>query len=132
MVLQKVSPDYITFTSLLHTSVELDDIEIGGQLHCVVVKSGWCLDCFVNSALVDLYAKFVNSALVNVVLWNVMVSCYMLNTFGVFKLMRLEVVMAKFEKLLAESEAGLALMVNEEVEKPTRVPESLQSLLSDF
>lgn len=105
MALQRVSPDYITFTSLLHTSVELDDIEIGGQLHCVVVKSGWCVDRFVNSALVDLYAKFglVEDAVRafdcvlkrDVVLWNVMVSCYVLNglgeqAFGVFKLMRLE------------------------------------------
>ncbi|KAM7517441.1 hypothetical protein LguiB_016403 [Lonicera macranthoides] len=100
MVLQRVSPDYITFTNLLHTLVELDDIKIGGQLHCVVVKSGWCVDCFVKSVLVDLYVKFglvkdagrIFDCVIkrDVVLWNVMVFCYMLNAFGVFKLMRLE------------------------------------------
>ncbi|KAK3009620.1 hypothetical protein RJ639_013805 [Escallonia herrerae] len=89
MLLEMAGPDKITFTSLLRSCIEHDDAEMGRQLHCFIVKSGFCEDCFVNSALVDLHAKFglvedarrvFDSVLEkDTVLWNVMVSCYALN-----------------------------------------------------
>ncbi|KAH7862769.1 hypothetical protein Vadar_009242 [Vaccinium darrowii] len=105
MLLQMVRPDCITFTSLLCMSIELNDIEIGRQLHCFMLKLGLCVYCFGSSALVDLYSKFglVRDARCtfdcclekDLVLWNVMVSCYVSNCLGkeallVFSLMRFE------------------------------------------
>lgn len=103
MVLEMFGPDSTTYTGLLRLCIEQNDVENGRQLHSLIVKSGWCKDCFVGSALVDLYAKFglvkdarqvFDSVLDrDVVLWNVMVSCYAFNglgreAFGVFNLMR--------------------------------------------
>ncbi|KAJ4954318.1 hypothetical protein NE237_011101 [Protea cynaroides] len=103
MLLEMVEPNYITFIGLLRISIELNDIEIGKQLHCFIIKSNLALNCFVGSALVDMYSKYslVEDArqlfdkilFRDMVLWNVMVSCYAYNrlteeAFGVFKLMR--------------------------------------------
>ncbi|THG11719.1 pentatricopeptide repeat-containing protein At2g46050, mitochondrial [Camellia sinensis] len=105
MLSQMVVPDCITFASLLRMCVELNDVEIGRQLHCLLMKLGLYIHCFVNSALVDFYSKFglVGDARCafdcclekDLVLWNGMVSCYALNclakeAFLVFSLMRLE------------------------------------------
>ncbi|XP_057499303.1 pentatricopeptide repeat-containing protein At2g46050, mitochondrial [Actinidia eriantha] len=105
MLSEMVGPDWITFTGLLRVSIELNDFMIGRQLHCFAVKLGFCMHCFLSSALVDFYSKF---GLVrdgrrvfdcclerDLVLWNVMVACYDLNcmekeAFSVFSLMRLE------------------------------------------
>lgn len=104
MMLERFVPDSTTFTGLIKLSIEQNDIEIGRQLHGLVIKVGLCEDCYVSSVLVDLYAKFwvVEDARKvfdfcldkDVVLWNVMVSCYALNGLGgeafrVFKLMAL-------------------------------------------
>ena len=104
-MIKMMAPDCITLNALLRASIELSDLGIGRQLHCFILKSGFNSSCFVGSALVDSYAKFAlvdeaQSAFDEVlsrdlVLWNVMVSCYALNglqekAFGVFKLMLLE------------------------------------------
>lgn len=103
MMFEMFVPDSTTFTGLLKLCIEINDIEIGRQLHCFVIKVGLCEDRFVSSVLVDLYAKvgvvedarkvfdFVLDR--DVVLWNVMVSCYALNGLGgeafqVFRLMK--------------------------------------------
>ncbi|KAK3194765.1 hypothetical protein Dsin_026075 [Dipteronia sinensis] len=105
MLVDGVSSDHITYNGLLRACVELDDIEVGKQLHCFIVKLGFVLNCFVSSSLVDLYGKcrlvkdarrvFDEVVCRDLVLWNVMVSCYVLNcladeAFEVFNLMRLE------------------------------------------
>uniref|UniRef100_A0A166E514 Pentatricopeptide repeat-containing protein n=1 Tax=Daucus carota subsp. sativus TaxID=79200 RepID=A0A166E514_DAUCS len=92
MMFEMFVPDSTTFTGLFKLCIEINDIEIGRQLHCLVIKAGLCEDCFVSSVLVDLYAKFgvVEDARKvfdfvldrDVVLWNVMVSCYALNGLG--------------------------------------------------
>lgn len=105
MLFETVRPDDITFNGLIRTCIELNNIEINRQLHCFIVKLGFDSNCFVVTALVDLYAK---SGLVeyarhafdyvlykDLVLWNVIVNCYASNymakeTFGIFKSMRLE------------------------------------------
>ncbi|XP_065864210.1 pentatricopeptide repeat-containing protein At2g46050, mitochondrial [Euphorbia lathyris] len=104
MLLDKMNFDSITFNGLLRACLELNDICSGRQLHCFVVKLGFESSCFVSSALVDLYGKcgFVTEARCvfdkvvsrDVVLWNVMLSCYAFNcleeeAFRVFNLMRL-------------------------------------------
>ncbi|XP_074330519.1 pentatricopeptide repeat-containing protein At2g46050, mitochondrial [Apium graveolens] len=104
MLIGRLVPDSTTFTGLLKLCIEVNDIEIGRQLNSLVIKVGLSKDCFVGSVLVDLYAKFgeVEDARKvfdfcldrDLVLWNVMVSCYTLNGLGgeafrVFKLMDL-------------------------------------------
>ncbi|KAI4355104.1 hypothetical protein L6164_003909 [Bauhinia variegata] len=105
MMLEMVVPDDITFNSLICLCIHLNDIDMGRQLHSFLVKLGFDMDCFVASALVDLYAKcgliedargVFNCVLyIDMVMWNVMISCYALNclpgeTCTLFNLMRLE------------------------------------------
>ncbi|KAK6920100.1 E motif [Dillenia turbinata] len=105
MMLEMVSPDHVTFTGLLRASIELYMIEIGRQLHCLIMKWGYCSDCYVGGALVDLYGKlgfvedarrvFESIAPRDLVSWNVMISCYALNRLAeeaakIFGLMRSE------------------------------------------
>lgn len=104
MLLEKVGPDDITFNGMFRACIELDDVVIGRELHCFVMKVGFDLNSFVGSALVNLYAKcglvedarraFDGVLSRDLVLWNVLVSCYVSNflveeALGVFNLMRL-------------------------------------------
>ncbi|XP_050878083.1 pentatricopeptide repeat-containing protein At2g46050, mitochondrial [Lathyrus oleraceus] len=89
MLLEMVVPDYITLNGLICSCARFYDAEMGIQLHCFIVKVGFDLDCFVGCALVDLYAKcgFVENArrvfcvapFKDLVMWNVMISCYTFN-----------------------------------------------------
>ncbi|XP_029128341.1 pentatricopeptide repeat-containing protein At2g46050, mitochondrial [Cajanus cajan] len=103
MLLEMVVPDGTTFNGLIGVCVKFHDIDVGYQLHCFVVKLGLDLDCFVGSVLVDLYAKcglvekarrvFHVVVQRDLVMWNVMISCYALNCLpeeavGMFNLMR--------------------------------------------
>ncbi|XP_077240118.1 pentatricopeptide repeat (PPR-like) superfamily protein [Tasmannia lanceolata] len=105
MLVGMVEPNYITFISVIGACIERNDIEIGKQVHCRTIKSGFYSNAVVGSALVDLYAKsgsvgdarrvFDKIRSRDLVLWNVMVSCYALNglgreAFAVFELMRCE------------------------------------------
>lgn len=105
MLLEMVVPDDITFNGVIGLCVQFHDIGMGIQLHCFTVKVGFDLDCFVGCALVDLYAKcglvesarkvFYVASCRDLVMWNVMISCYALNclpeeAFGMFNLMRLD------------------------------------------
>ncbi|KAL2335990.1 hypothetical protein Fmac_010436 [Flemingia macrophylla] len=104
MLLEMVVPDGTTFNGLIGVCVKFLDVHMGFQLHCFALKLGLDLDCFVGSALVDLYAKcglVENASRVfhvvlhrDLVMWNVMISCYASNCLpegasGLFNLMRL-------------------------------------------
>ncbi|WCJ22760.1 Pentatricopeptide repeat (PPR-like) superfamily protein [Euphorbia peplus] len=103
MLIDKMRFDSITFNGLFRGCLELSDVCSGRGLHCFVVKLGFGSSCFVSSALVGLYGKcgFVAEARrvfdgvgrSDVVLWNVMLSCYAFNClaeegFRFFNLMR--------------------------------------------
>ncbi|KAJ8573182.1 hypothetical protein K7X08_009693 [Anisodus acutangulus] len=106
MLMESVFPDCITFGGLLRLCVELNDgVWLVKELHCAIVKMGYDQSCFLGATLVDLYGKFglvgesrcvLDGVLArDLVLWNVMVSCYVLNGLGeeafwFFNLMRLE------------------------------------------
>ncbi|KAI3711405.1 hypothetical protein L2E82_41471 [Cichorium intybus] len=105
MLSEGVNPDRITYLNLVSLSIKVGKIEMGRQFHCCIVKSGFRKDCYVNSSLVDFYAKFEfvcearrvfdDAVEKDLVLWNVMVSCYALNGlrddgFRVFSMMRSE------------------------------------------
>ncbi|KAK7292700.1 hypothetical protein RJT34_15552 [Clitoria ternatea] len=105
MLLEMAVPDGTTFTGLIGVCAKFHDLDMGFQLHCFAVKLGFDLDCFVGSALVDLYTKngLVENArrvfhavlFKDLVMWNVMISCYALNclpeeAFLVFNLLRMD------------------------------------------
>ncbi|XP_021755589.1 pentatricopeptide repeat-containing protein At5g08305-like [Chenopodium quinoa] len=52
-----VVPDYFTFPSLAKASARLCSIEHGVSLHCVVFKSGYELDVFIQNSLIHMYAS---------------------------------------------------------------------------
>ncbi|KAJ8748900.1 hypothetical protein K2173_013333 [Erythroxylum novogranatense] len=103
MLRDEVDLDSITVNGLLRLCIEVNDVVIGRQLHCLLIKLGFEFNCFVNAALIDFYGKcrlveearcvFDIVSCRDVVLWNVMVSCYVLNglpekAFAFFNLMR--------------------------------------------
>ncbi|XP_060218568.1 pentatricopeptide repeat-containing protein At2g46050, mitochondrial [Lycium barbarum] len=106
MLMESVSPDCITFGGLLRLCLELNDgVWLVKELHCAIMKLGYDQSCFLGATLVDLYGKFglvgearcvLDGVLArDLVLWNVMVSCYVSNGLGedafcLFNLMRLE------------------------------------------
>ncbi|WOL10683.1 Pentatricopeptide repeat-containing protein [Canna indica] len=81
-----------TSVRLLKFAARLNDVLLGKQLHCLNVKYGFGSNAFLGSALVDMYSKFhfveeARSAFDDItskdlVVWNVMVSCYSLNGYG--------------------------------------------------
>nr|XP_043620300.1 pentatricopeptide repeat-containing protein At2g46050, mitochondrial [Erigeron canadensis] len=105
MLWEKVNPDRVTCLNVVSLSINAGKDEMGRQFHCWIMKSGFCKDCYVSSCLVNMYAKFgfvydarrVFDCVLekDLVLWNVMVSCYALNAlsddgFRVFWMMRSE------------------------------------------
>ncbi|CAL9099720.1 unnamed protein product, partial [Musa acuminata var. zebrina] len=52
-----VPSDPVTFTMVLAFSADLQDLESGQQLHCLVLKSGFDSDVFVGNALITAYSR---------------------------------------------------------------------------
>ncbi|GJT46688.1 pentatricopeptide repeat-containing protein [Tanacetum coccineum] len=50
-------PDEFTYTSVLSASASLKNLEVGKQLHSLVIKNKFHVNLFVGNALVDMYAK---------------------------------------------------------------------------
>lgn len=105
MLMDIVRPDWITFTGLLRLCVDINESGISRMLHCFALKLGFCTECFICSGLLDMYGKlgliaearqvFVEVVDRDLVLWNVMISCYSLNglmeeAIKLYNLMRLE------------------------------------------
>ncbi|KAL3536802.1 hypothetical protein ACH5RR_000168 [Cinchona calisaya] len=92
MMMENVGPDQITFLGLLRICVNVNDVEMSRGLHCFIMKLGLCKDLCVSSAVVDTYGKLslveearhVFDIVVekDLLLCNVMVSCYVLNCLG--------------------------------------------------
>ncbi|XP_022958961.1 pentatricopeptide repeat-containing protein At2g46050, mitochondrial isoform X1 [Cucurbita moschata] len=105
MLMDMVDPDGVTFNGLFRSCDVMNDVGSGKQLHGFVIKIGFDLDCFVGSAVVDFYAKcglyedarlaFSSVLYKDLVLWNVMLYCYVFNCLAkeaieIFFLMQLE------------------------------------------
>lgn len=105
MQLESVNPDFLTFTGLLRASVEYNNMGIGTQLHCFIVKFGFLENCFVSNSLINFYGKldairyarqvFNEAKYRDLAVWNAILSCYTLETsareaFRIFSLIRLE------------------------------------------
>ncbi|XP_020969005.1 pentatricopeptide repeat-containing protein At3g09040, mitochondrial-like [Arachis ipaensis] len=57
MTRRTIEPDEFTFTSILSSCACFESLEIGRQVHSVVIKRSFANNLFVNNALVDMYAK---------------------------------------------------------------------------
>eukprot|EP01018_Ginkgo_biloba_P015573 Gb_28676 [translate_table: standard] len=89
MQLAGVKPDPITFTSSLMACVVVGGLNQGKQIHVQLIKSGFVLDVFVGSTLIDMYGKcgdLQNARKVfdeiterDVVSWNSMIARYAQN-----------------------------------------------------
>eukprot|EP01018_Ginkgo_biloba_P003535 Gb_32077 [translate_table: standard] len=84
-----VRPDNFIFPSVLKACASLTALEQGREIHETIKRSGFELDVFVGSALVDMYAKcksiedahhvFYKMSQRNVVSWNAMIAGYVQN-----------------------------------------------------
>ncbi|KAK1578613.1 hypothetical protein Q3G72_031682 [Acer saccharum] len=57
MLGERLHPDDHIFPSATKSCGILGRIDVGGSIHCIVVKTGYEGDVFVGSSLVDMYAK---------------------------------------------------------------------------
>ncbi|KAL5733051.1 hypothetical protein ACOSP7_032388 [Xanthoceras sorbifolium] len=84
-----VKPDSDIMVSVISACSGLENVDLGCEIHGFVVKSGFQLDLFVASSLIDMYSKcgFLDSAEKifsgmphkSLVTWNSMISCYCRN-----------------------------------------------------
>eukprot|EP01018_Ginkgo_biloba_P022027 Gb_29768 [translate_table: standard] len=89
MQLAGVKPNLKTFASVLPACTSLADLEQGMEIHEEIIKSGFHSDVFVESALVDMYAKcgsiekardlFNKMHQRNTISWTVMIAGYVHN-----------------------------------------------------
>jgi hypothetical protein len=54
---QDVRPDSVTFMGVLNACASVAALEEGRCVHEQIIESGWDLDAFVQSSLVDMYAN---------------------------------------------------------------------------
>eukprot|EP01018_Ginkgo_biloba_P037044 Gb_11000 [translate_table: standard] len=89
MQLTDIKPNSVTIVSFLSACANMDFLHLGKEVHLYVIKSGFDIDVFVGSALIDMYAKcesIYNARNVfdrmphrNVVSWNAMITGYIQN-----------------------------------------------------
>ncbi|GAY36816.1 hypothetical protein CUMW_024760 [Citrus unshiu] len=81
-----VAPNQFTFVSVLQACATMEGLDLGKQIHSLVVRVGLLSDVFVSNALMDVYAKcgrmensvelFAESPKRNHVTWNTMIVGY--------------------------------------------------------
>lgn len=79
-------PDSVTITTAISSCARLLDLDRGREIHKELINSGFLLDCFISSALVDMYGKcshlemaievFEQIPKKTVVAWNSMIAGY--------------------------------------------------------
>nr|XP_043633683.1 pentatricopeptide repeat-containing protein At2g39620 [Erigeron canadensis] len=85
--LAEVHPDPGTIVGVVSALAHLANRKVGTSIHGLVIKYGFELDCHVNNALIDMYAKtqslcsaellFNLTIIKDQVVWNVMINAYM-------------------------------------------------------
>ncbi|KAG9448681.1 hypothetical protein H6P81_008646 [Aristolochia fimbriata] len=81
-----MEPDVFTYGSVLKACASLQDMERGKEVHNRIIKSGFSMDSFVGSTLVDMYCKSGNVeaaekihnriGMQTIVSWNAVISGY--------------------------------------------------------
>ncbi|GAV67792.1 PPR domain-containing protein/PPR_2 domain-containing protein, partial [Cephalotus follicularis] len=89
MEAEGVKPDSDIMASVISASTGLENVYLGCQIHGSVTKSGFEMDVFVASSLIDMYSKcgfpemagnvFSGMQHKNLVAWNSILSCYCRN-----------------------------------------------------
>ncbi|ESQ39242.1 hypothetical protein EUTSA_v10001720mg [Eutrema salsugineum] len=102
ILLSGVSLDHVSFIGLIRLCTDSIHVEAGVQLHSLLLKQGLDSNCILSTSLVDFYGKcghvsearqvFETVLVRDLVLWNALVSSYVLNgmideAFGLLKLM---------------------------------------------
>lgn len=57
MRVERVEPNHYTFPTILNACAKISALDFGGQVHACIVRNGFGANIFVQSALVDMYAK---------------------------------------------------------------------------
>ncbi|KAF6152027.1 hypothetical protein GIB67_010601 [Kingdonia uniflora] len=57
MQLASMKPNQYTFPSILKTCTSVGALDLGGQIHTQIIKTGFDLNIYVCSVLIDMYAK---------------------------------------------------------------------------
>ncbi|KAI5679658.1 hypothetical protein M9H77_00885 [Catharanthus roseus] len=104
MRLNVISPSLLTYVGLLNLSASTMELKLSKQIHALIVKSGFCLDIFAGSALIDVYSKcsFISDARLvfdemderDIVVWNTMIFGYVQESeneeaFGLYLMLQL-------------------------------------------
>ncbi|XP_042417981.1 putative pentatricopeptide repeat-containing protein At3g01580 [Zingiber officinale] len=107
MLVDKVSPDSVTFLAVLQSCGGIGCLTLAKQVHQFVVKYGFSSDEFVGNALIDMYGNcghseyaslvFQNGLTRDVASWNAMISAFRnclfhTKAFGLFSQMQFETV----------------------------------------
>ncbi|CAK9157547.1 unnamed protein product [Ilex paraguariensis] len=89
MQVDGLKPDSDIMASIINSCEGLECIEMGWVVHGLVIKSGFGLDSFVSSSLIDMYSNYGSVEMAanvffhllqkNLVVWNSMISCYCQN-----------------------------------------------------
>lgn len=102
ILLSEVTLDHVTFIGMIRLCADSTHVEAGIQLHSLILKQGLDSNRFLSTTLVDFYGKCGHIAAArrvfetvlcrDLVLWNALVSSYVLNgmidgAFGLLKLM---------------------------------------------
>eukprot|EP01018_Ginkgo_biloba_P022537 Gb_14902 [translate_table: standard] len=89
---ESMKPDLFTFTSVIRVCIILSALEVGKQVHTHFIKSGFEINIFVGSALVDMYVKhnavkdsrkvFDKMTARDVVVWTAVIVGYAQSEYG--------------------------------------------------
>ncbi|KAF8401916.1 hypothetical protein HHK36_012867 [Tetracentron sinense] len=60
MLMAKIKPRHVTFSSIMPACAHLTTLHMGKQLHGYIIRSGFLDNVFIASSLVDMYAKCGN------------------------------------------------------------------------
>uniref|UniRef100_F6HMU0 DYW domain-containing protein n=1 Tax=Vitis vinifera TaxID=29760 RepID=F6HMU0_VITVI len=126
MLIAKIKPNHVSFSSIMPACAHLTTLHLGKQLHGYIIRSRFDGNVFIASALVDMYAKcgnirtarwiFDKMELYDMVSWTAMIMGYALHghaydAISLFKRMEVEGVKPNYVAFMAVltacSHAGL-------------------------
>ncbi|KAF7120520.1 hypothetical protein RHSIM_Rhsim13G0077500 [Rhododendron simsii] len=87
-----ITVDFFTFTSILRATGTLSALEVGKQVHCLVLKTGYTSNVCVQNALVSMYARcgkisiakevFLSMRKHDLISWNALISGFSHHGYG--------------------------------------------------
>lgn len=87
-----ITVDFFTFTSILRATGTISALEVGKQVHCLVLKTGYTSNVYVQNALVSMYARcgkisiakevFLSMQKHDLISWNALISGFSHHGYG--------------------------------------------------